>query len=310
MYEAFYSVRAWRRNSQWNQTQVARVLKPGGQILQVGGVYSPVLDTARSVYNIFTTYTMDLAAKDKASPFMPRANEFAEYCQMERAMLSGAAHIFVQAQFVKRNLVDVYGVANDKVVVTGMGIDDFYVEHSPSKVPDALTYKLLFVGRDFWLKGGDLVVQAFERMRGVLPQLQLVVIGPDPSEVPDVPGVQRMGPINDRTKLLQHYRDADMFVMPSRYDSFGFVFLEAMSQGLPCMGARFNAMPEIIRDGVDGFIVSPGSVDEMSTRILAFYSDPRLRSQLGQNAMNRVLDRFRWQRVASEVKDILFASQA
>jgi glycosyltransferase involved in cell wall biosynthesis len=55
--------------------------------------------------------------------------------------------------------------------------------------------------------------------------------------------------------LINLYRQSDLLVMPSLRDSFGFVFLEAMIQGVPCIGTNINAMPEIIEDAKTGYIV-------------------------------------------------------
>ena len=94
---------------------------------------------------------------------------------------------------------------------------------------------------------------------------------------------------------------ADLFLLPSRCDSFGFVFLEAMSQGAVCIGSRLNAMPEIIEDGVTGFIVEPGDDGELARQIVNFYRTPGLRASFGRSAIERVHDRFTWPQVGAMI---------
>ena len=60
------------------------------------------------------------------------------------------------------------------------------------------------------------------------------------------------------------YRRATAFVMPSRYEPFGIVFLEAMAYWLPCVGSRTCAMPEIIDEGVTGLLAEPDDVDSLA----------------------------------------------
>jgi glycosyltransferase involved in cell wall biosynthesis len=122
----------------------------------------------------------------------------------------------------------------------------------------------------------------------------------------DQEGVLYVGPVSDRETLLAYYRSADLFLLPSRCDSFGFVFLEAMTQGLICVGSRMNAMPEIIAEGETGYLVEPGDFEGLAEVIIRCYQRPELRVEMGRRAADRVVEKFSWPRVVAEMQSVMF----
>jgi glycosyltransferase involved in cell wall biosynthesis len=80
--------------------------------------------------------------------------------------------------------------------------------------------------------------------------------------------------------------------MPSRGEGFGIAYLEAMSLGRPCIAGRHGGPPEIIDDGVDGFLVEHGSVDQLASRLTALYDQPALCSEMGARAARKVRERY------------------
>jgi glycosyltransferase involved in cell wall biosynthesis len=188
-----------------------------------------------------------------------------------------------------------------------MGVDDFFVRNMRMQLPLSPTKKCLFVGYTFDLKGGPDVLKAFSIARKSMPELELVIIGPHYSKEMDQEGVLYIGAVTDREELLEYYRGADLFLLPSRCDSFGFVFLEAMTQGLICVGSNMNAMPEIIADSETGYIVEPGDYERIAEVIIAFYRHPEARIQMGHRARERVLERFTWPRVVEAIESVMFS---
>jgi len=118
--------------------------------------------------------------------------------------------------------------------------------------------KLLFVGKLFYQKGGLETIMAFIELQKKFPDLQLTMLTNAPSEIlnkyGDVKNLAFLGGI-DREELNNLYKESDIFVMPGHYDTFGFVYLEAMSYGLPCVGTDNFATPEIITHKKTGLIV-------------------------------------------------------
>lgn len=98
--------------------------------------------------------------------------------------------------------------------------------------------------------------------------------------------------VRSRTRVLGFIAEAekrdllaalDVLVMPSRTDSFGIVYLEAWLYDKPVIGARAGGVPDVIRDGENGFLVKFGDTDEIARRIIQLLDDPFLALELGQN---------------------------
>lgn len=92
-------------------------------------------------------------------------------------------------------------------------------------------------------------------------------------------------------------KQSDVFVLPSRHDSFGIVNLEAMAAGLPVISTRQGAIPEYLEENVNGFLIDIGDVSALVDRILRLYRDPALRQVMGRNNRNKIAERFSFPKV-------------
>ncbi len=146
----------------------------------------------------------------------------------------------------------------------------------------------LFIGGDFPRKGGYDLLEAwvsggFSRRADLL----LVTGWPLPSPLP--PGVRVLAGILANTpEWTAVWRAADLFVMPTRNEAFGLVFQEAAAAGLPAIGTRLNAVPEIIDDGRSGVLVAPGVIAELSAALDQLIASAELRERLGRAARVKI----------------------
>jgi glycosyltransferase involved in cell wall biosynthesis len=101
-----------------------------------------------------------------------------------------------------------------------------------------------------------------------------------------------------RRELVDRYRRASVFCLPSRQEGFGIVFLEAMACGKPIVAARAAAVPETVMDGETGLLVDPEDPTALARAIAALLSDPDLRRGMGEAGRRRV-EQYRADRVAS-----------
>jgi alpha-maltose-1-phosphate synthase len=146
----------------------------------------------------------------------------------------------------------------------------------------------LFMGGDFPRKGGHDLLAAW--VRGEFSRradLTLVTGWPLPSPVPA--GVRVLTRIRAHTpEWIDAWRAADLFVMPTRNEAFGLVYQEAGAAGLPVIGSRLNAIPEIIDEGRTGLLVAPGSIVELTAALDRLISSVSVREQMGRAARVKV----------------------
>lgn len=182
---------------------------------------------------------------------------------------------------------------------------------------------LLFVGRLEARKGVDVLLQALPAVFSEFPSLRVRILGDNTLVGPDghtyqqrflaqAAGKQYLNRVSfegrvDDSALRSAYADCDVFVGPSRFESFGLVFLEAMREGKPVIGCRAGGMPEVIKDGETGLLVNPGDSSELVQALLKLFRSKELRSQLGGNAKRDFRERFTAVRMAQDSLG-LFAS--
>jgi GalNAc-alpha-(1->4)-GalNAc-alpha-(1->3)-diNAcBac-PP-undecaprenol alpha-1,4-N-acetyl-D-galactosaminyltransferase len=162
---------------------------------------------------------------------------------------------------------------------------------------------LIAIGRLHPQKGFDLLLKAFDRLKTKYPDWQIVILGEGPiraeleelrSQLQLVDRVHLPGLV---TNVPEYLHQADIFVMPSRFEGFPMALCEAMACGLPVLAADCLSGPrDIIEDGVNGVLVSTEDVGALAAGLDALMSDPAQRQRLAQ-AAPKILDRFGVERV-------------
>jgi glycosyltransferase involved in cell wall biosynthesis len=169
--------------------------------------------------------------------------------------------------------------------------------------------KLLFVGRLEPRKGIDVLLSAILIILKNNANVNFQIIGDDSIQVPGKQitykneflasqlgkqfsnRVSFEGRVDDLT-LRAAYRDCDVFISPSRFESFGLVFLEAMREAKPVIGCNVGGMPEIISDKKSGLLVTPGNIDELASAIQDLIDSPKMRKKMGENGRAIFLEKF------------------
>jgi phosphatidyl-myo-inositol dimannoside synthase len=146
-------------------------------------------------------------------------------------------------------------------------------------------------------KGHDQLLDAWPAVRGAMPDARLVVVGggDDADRLMTKAhslGLERAvhftGLVSDAT-LAELRRRAAFFVMPSTNEGFGLVYLEAMRDGLACIGCSGDAAAEIIVDGVTGLLVPPGDRSALAAAVARLFLEPELTRRLGAAGRHRAL---------------------
>ena len=162
---------------------------------------------------------------------------------------------------------------------------------------------LLFVGKLGPHKGFDTLVRAFAlACRGLPGPLRLRIVGSDTSYgpggssyrdyvlagvAPDVRSrIDILGWLDDGA-LNTLYRQSAVVVAPSRYESFGLPFIEAMQYGKPVIGTTAGGIPDIVSDGVEGILIAPGDAEALARAMVRVFADAPFRCRLGLAARAR-----------------------
>ena len=149
--------------------------------------------------------------------------------------------------------------------------------------------RVLFVGGDFARKGGRDLIAAWHA-GGFARSADLDIVTDDPAVSENVRGIRVLRRVDSYSSVwADAWRRADVFVMPTRQDAFGLVFQEAAAAGLPRIGTRTNAVPEMIDDGVSGLLVTPGDRDGLAAALRKLIESPDLRHRLGRGGREQVL---------------------
>ncbi len=175
---------------------------------------------------------------------------------------------------------------------------------------------ILTVGR--WLaaeryKGMDTLITALPRLLTRWPELQLVFVGTGDDrawleDLAEKNGVNRHAHFLSGlsySELAGCYAACEIFALPSRGEGFGLVYLEAMACGKPVIGGAHGGAPEVIQDGVTGYLVPHGDPIQLATSIEALLADPVHAREMGARGRQRAEYEFRFNVFAKSLKKIL-----
>jgi glycosyltransferase involved in cell wall biosynthesis len=160
----------------------------------------------------------------------------------------------------------------------------------------AVGQHVAFVGRLDAVKGVTLLLDAFAKVRARHPAVRLTVAGDGPArerlEVQardlGLSPVVAFGGYLDEAAVARLLGTADVLVLPSFAEGLPVVLMEAMASRIPVIATQVAGVPELVQDGVSGFIVPPGDVDSLSNRLEQLLSDPALCARMGEAGRRRV----------------------
>jgi glycosyltransferase involved in cell wall biosynthesis len=196
-----------------------------------------------------------------------------------------ADYILVGSTFAQNSCIE-NGIRPDSVFVIPYGVNDYRflpTVKEPEKHED--TFRFLFVGQIGQRKGIRYLLDAFERLGLVDAELWLCGNIMDVEHILDTMprGCRYLGYVPNK-QLPAIFSQVDAFVFPSILEGFGLVILEAMACGLPVITTSHTGGPDIIDDGVEGFIIPPGDADALAETMLHLYEHPVERIEMGTAA--------------------------
>lgn len=150
-------------------------------------------------------------------------------------------------------------------------------------------------------KGFDLLQRAINSMNPTqLQNTELIIFGADNDSIlPDcgIP-VRNLGIISDEEQMVLLYRAADLLVAPSREETLGYVIMEAMSCGIPCVSFEVGGIPDLITHGETGYLARPYIVEDLATGIINVLHDDMLRKSMAEKSRKWIEDNLSLQLIA------------
>ena len=243
-----------------------------------------------------TTYALTERHWPVGAPLRGRTRE--RFLELEGDVYRSAEALFPRSAWMARSLVEDYGCDPDRVVVVGAG-NNLPLLPLDDRRWDQRT--ALFVGLEWVRKGGPTLLAAWERVVAALPDARLVVVGVParPRRLP--PGVEWLGVVEDRQRVRELFEEASVFVMPSNYEPWGNVFLEAMASGIPSVGADTCAMPEIILHGDTGLLAPPGDSAVLARALIDLLGDASAAEAMGRAGQDRIREGWTWDAVVERM---------
>jgi len=167
-----------------------------------------------------------------------------------------------------------------------------------------------WVGRMTAVKRTDAVVRTLQRLveRGVDAYVVLVGDGPDRDQLErhahDLGVIRRCLFLGYQEDVARFYDAVDVLLLPSINEGTPVSVIEALAARRPAVATRVGGIPDVVRDGVDGFLVDSDDPDELAARLAELAADPELRARMGAAGRERVLERYAVDRLVDDIDQL------
>ncbi len=290
---------AMRREPHWSDIGIlyalARYMRRWGPFDVIhghsskGGAYGRLLAPFVSGKCLYTPH-----AFVTMSPRMTALRRTLYRC-VERGLSLLSDNVICVSELERRHALGL-GIRPDKLLLVPPGLSprdpSLHIEAGERLAPTADAITIGFVGRLDGQKAPELVVEAASRIIERRRRIHVVVIGDGPLRS-DLVALARRLRIADAFSWLGEApaRDwlpaFDILAMPSRYEGFSYLLLEALDAGLPVVCTPVGGVSEAIEDGVNGFVVPHEDVEALANRLTELVDDPGLRAAMGLRARQR-----------------------
>jgi glycosyltransferase involved in cell wall biosynthesis len=242
--------------------------------------------------------TTFLQIADEFYPFKSRLLN--KLGKIEIAMIRKSRYLITHAQHHALEMERTYSIKADRFTVIPHGLPlPLLPSHQPN---NSNTTTILFVGRFEYRKGIDLLLNAIPIVLKQYTNIIFKLIGSDNElfyeksfqvqhQTDIIEKVIFYGSLN-QTETRAAYATCDIFVAPSRYESFGLIYIEAMSYGKPVIGFRVGGVTDVIEDGYNGLFADTGDVVSLANKLMVLIANVHARKTMGLNARKTVEAKF------------------
>ena len=237
-------------------------------------------------------------------------------------VLRSADYLISNSTFTEKKTLEVYPVTNHQVISPGVDIKRFYPQKKIPNLRKILNISeedilILAIGKFIPRKGFEYLIKAFNIIvnQRKITNIKLRIGGRGPLKKKYETMIKKymlnnyisfLGYISDE-EIPSYYSEADIFVLPSIIDErgdtegLGVVLLEALACHTPCIATRVGGIPDIIKDGINGFLIEQRNFKSLVERILRLADDRELRIKIGINGYKSVKENFNWNSISKKI---------
>src|SRR6266550_2670757 len=241
---------------------------------------------------------------------------------LERRLAAGTTALIAVSPQVRDDLVALGVARRERFVVIRLGIElDERVAPEQNGRDESRRhlgipgdrFAVGWIGRMTAVKRTDDVLVAFKRLRDSGVDAVLCMVGDGPDRLQLEQRAHELGVARDtlflgyQEDVAQFYAAFDALVLPSGNEGTPVTVIEALAAELPVVATRVGGVPDVVRDGEDGFLVEAGATDDLADRLAQLAGDPALRARMGKQGRERVLPRYAVERLVDDV-DRLYRS--
>jgi glycosyltransferase involved in cell wall biosynthesis len=241
---------------------------------------------------------------------------------LERWLAAGTTALVAVSPQVRDDLVALGVAPRERFVVIRLGIElDERVAPELNGRAESRHYLGIpgdrfavgWIGRMTAVKRTDDVLVAFKRLRDSGVDAVLCMVGDGPDRLQLEQRAHELGVTRDtiflgyQEDVAPFYAAFDALVLPSSNEGTPVSVIEALAAELPVVATRVGGVPDVVRDGEDGFLVEAGATDDLADRLGRLARDPALRAQMGKRGRERVLPRYAVERLVDDM-DHLYRS--
>lgn len=219
--------------------------------------------------------------------------------------LKSVSHFFVTTSWTKKSLVEDYGIKPESITICYTGTGNISYKETDRKYNAP---RILFVARHNYIaKGAKLLLESFRLVLSKHPEAELIIVGPNPNDLnvfSSEPQVSIYGFL-PWDELEDLFNQCSLFVMPSEYEPYGLVYLEAMKCSMPVICSSTGGMASIVKEHSAGWVI-----DRLDSRELASLLDHCISNTAecrtrGDNGRTFVASNCSWDICAKKIKDQL-----
>lgn len=231
----------------------------------------------------------------------------------------GATDLVICHSKNEKELLSSFSLPDEKIRIVPAGVDFKRFETLPSPDRFREVYNIneriiLYAGRLASNKGLKHLIDAMPSIISQFNDTTLVMIGEDEGQRKMLEERAKKLNIKDKVVFTGHiiddelfrsaYSACDVFVLPSEYEAFGLVLLEAMACEKPCVATKVGGVPEVLEEGKTGVLVEYGNSDKLAKAIIELLGDENRRKNMGRAGRERVKDNYTWPKIVDRLEEI------